>query len=113
MAAFERADAAALAGLLREDFTLELPPSPTWFAGDKAVACAVGGLGVPGEWRMVPSTANGQPAAATYRRDDNGVYQACGIVVLTASTTGIARLVVFSDARLVARFGLPQVQPPH
>ena len=26
------------------------------------------GLGVPGEWRMVPTAANGQPAAATYRR---------------------------------------------
>jgi RNA polymerase sigma-70 factor (ECF subfamily) len=113
IAAFENADAAALAGLLREDFTLELPPSPTWFRGDKAVACAVGGLGVPGEWRMVPTTANGQPAAATYRRDEDGVHQACGIVVLTGSPTGIARLVVFSDPRLVARFGLPQIQPAH
>jgi hypothetical protein len=32
--------------------------------------------------------------------------------VLTATTTGIARIVVFADPGLLARFGLPPVQPP-
>src|SRR5689334_7468790 len=32
-AAFENADAAALAHLLREDVALEMPPMPAWFAG--------------------------------------------------------------------------------
>jgi len=89
------------------------------------LATAVAGLGYPGEWRMVPTAANGQPAAAAYRRPvdgadrrgadqrgadqrgSDGAYRAYGIVVLTVSTTGIARIVVFGDPGLFGRFGLP------
>jgi RNA polymerase sigma-70 factor (ECF subfamily) len=108
--AFETADAAALERLLRADATLELPPSAAWFAGGEAIAGAVAGLGSPGDWRMVPTAANGQPAAAAYLRDGDG-YRAYGIVVLTVTTTGIAGIVVFADPGLFASFGLPQVQP--
>jgi RNA polymerase sigma-70 factor (ECF subfamily) len=112
IAAFENADAVALEQVLRKDLTLELPPSPTWYAGGEALKCATLGLGSPGDWRMVPTTANGQPAAAAYHRDDDGFYQAYAIVVLTATTTGIARLVVFGDPSLFIKFGLPMVRPP-
>ena len=107
IAAFETADAAALERLLRRDAVLELPPSSVWFAGGEAIATAVAGLGYPGEWRMVPTWANGQPAAAAYRRSADGAYRAYGIVVLTVSPTGIARIVVFGDPGLFGRFGLP------
>jgi len=107
IAAFETADASALERLLRRDAMLELPPSSSWYAGGEAIATAVAGLGYPGEWRMVPTAANGQPAAAAYRRGTDGTYQAYGIVVLTVSTTGIARIVVFGDPGLFVRFGLP------
>jgi RNA polymerase sigma-70 factor (ECF subfamily) len=107
IAAFETADAAALERLLRRDAVLELPPSSVWYAGGQAIATAVAGLGSPGEWRMVPTAANGQPAAAAYRRAADGSYRAYGIVVLTASATGIARIVVFGDPGLFGRFGLP------
>jgi RNA polymerase sigma-70 factor (ECF subfamily) len=109
--AFETADAAALERLLRADATLELPPSAAWFAGGEAIAGAVAGLGSPGDWRMVPAAANGQPAAAAYLLDSDGCYRAYGIVVLTVTTTGIAGIVVFADPGLFAWFGLPQVQP--
>jgi RNA polymerase sigma-70 factor (ECF subfamily) len=112
MAAFENADAAALERVLRKDLTLELPPSPTWFAGGEALRCATLGLGSPGDWRMVPTIANGQPAAAAYHRDGEGIYQAYAIVVLTATATGIARLVVFGDPSLFTKFDLPMVRPP-
>ena len=69
------------------------------------------GLGAPGAWRMLPVAANGQPGAAAYLRDTDGCYRAYGIVVLTATTTGIARIVVFADPGLFARFGLPQARP--
>jgi RNA polymerase sigma-70 factor (ECF subfamily) len=116
IAAFETADAAALERLLCRDAMLELPPSSVWYAGGEAIATAVAGLGYPGEWRMVPTAANGQPAAAVYRRCADGAdrrgadgsYRAYGIVVLTVSTTGIARIVVFGDPGLLGRFGLPQ-----
>ena len=111
IAAFETADAKALERLLRKDATLELPPSAAWFAGDEAIAGAVAGLGAPGAWRMLPVAANGQPGAAAYLRDTGGCYRPYGIVVLTATTTGIARIVVFADAGLFAWFGLPQVPP--
>jgi RNA polymerase sigma-70 factor (ECF subfamily) len=107
IAAFEHADAAALERLLRRDAALELPPSSVWFTGGEAIAIAVAGLGSPGEWRMVPTAANGQPAAAAYQRSVDGTYRAFGIVVLTAATTGIARIVVFGDPGLFGRFGLP------
>jgi RNA polymerase sigma-70 factor, ECF subfamily len=110
IAAFENSDVAALERLLRQDATLELPPSTTWFAGGDAVARAVSALGSPGDWRMLPTTANGQPAAAAYHRSGDS-YQAYAIVVLTATTTGIARIVVFGDVGLFAKFGLPQVLP--
>jgi RNA polymerase sigma-70 factor, ECF subfamily len=67
----------------------------------------VAGLGSPGEWRMFPVAANGQPAAAVYRLGDGGAHQAFGIVVLTVSTTGIARIVGFADPGLLGRFGFP------
>jgi RNA polymerase sigma-70 factor, ECF subfamily len=110
IAAFENSDAAALERLLRQDATLELRPSATWFAGGDAVARAVSALGSPGDWRMLPTAANGQPAAAAYHRSGDS-YHAYAIVVLTTTTTGIARIVVFGDIGLFAKFGLPQVLP--
>jgi RNA polymerase sigma-70 factor (ECF subfamily) len=107
IAAFENSDATALTELLRRDATLELMPSTTWFAGGKAIACAVGGLGSPGDWRMVPTSANGQPAVAAYLRGEDGIYRAYAIVVLTTAAAGISRIVVFGDPGLFAGFGLP------
>ena len=112
MAAFENSDAAALERLLRRDATLELPPSAAWFAGGDAIAGAIAGLGSPGDWRMVPVAANGQLAAAAYLRDSEGAYRAYGIVVLTVTSTAIARIVVFGDPGLFAAFGLPDDLAP-
>jgi len=109
--AFETSDAAALKQLLRRDATLELPPSAAWFTGGRAIAEAVRGLGSPGDWRMLAVAANGQPAAAAYHRDPDGSYRAYAIVVVTATVTGIARLVVFADPGLFRWFGLRQVYP--
>ena len=107
IAAFENADAAALAAILRRDFVLELPPSPDWFTGAAAARHARQGLGSPGTWRMVPTAANGQPAAAAYRRAGDGVHRAFGVAVLTVTPAGISRVAVFADPGLLARFGLP------
>jgi RNA polymerase sigma-70 factor, ECF subfamily len=103
--AFETSDAAALSELLRRDATLELPPSATWFAGDNAIAGAVAGLGSPGDWRMAPTTANGQPAAAVWRRGPDGRHHPYGIAVLTVSASGIAGIVGFADPALLESFG--------
>jgi RNA polymerase sigma-70 factor, ECF subfamily len=105
--AFENADAAALERLLTEDVTLEATPLRTWFAGRKTCIPFLRDhlLGSPGDWRMVPTSANGQPAAAAYTRDQQGNYQPYGICVLTVTAVGIRRISSFGDPRLVTAFG--------
>jgi RNA polymerase sigma-70 factor (ECF subfamily) len=61
---------------------------------------------------MTPTLANGQPAAATYYRDDDATHQALGVAVLTAASTGLTRITVFPGGpALVASFGLPPTRP--
>ncbi len=109
-AAIENADASALAQLLREDAVLEMPPLLTWFAGRQAVArfAALYLLTEPGRLRLVPVIANGQPAVAVYQREPGGTYHAHAVLVLTVTTTGIARIVSFQDPGLFGSFGLPR-----
>jgi hypothetical protein len=66
-------------------------------------------LGEPGDWRMIATTANGQPAAAVYHRDVDGALRAHGIVVLAPTATGVSRVLEFHDPALVVRFGFPDV----
>ena len=108
-AAIENADASALAGLLREDITLEMPPLLTWFAGRDTVVSFVAAnlLPGPGQLRLVPVTANGQPGFAVYEREPDGTFRAHAIQVLTTADTGITGIVAFADASLFDRFALP------
>jgi RNA polymerase sigma-70 factor (ECF subfamily) len=114
IAAFENADAAALERLLMEDVTLEATPLRTWFAGRKTCVPFLRDqlLGSPGDWRMLATSANGQPAAAAYTRDQHGNYQPYGICVLTVTGAGIRRISSFGDPRLVAVFGFRPDMPP-
>jgi RNA polymerase sigma-70 factor (ECF subfamily) len=113
MAAFETADTALLEEVLRRDAALEMVGSRTWFSGrTTCLPYLAGVVGVPGDWRMVAIAANGQPAAAAYRRDEDGVMRAFGIAALDVTASGIARIVVFGDPGLVTLFGLPLVDWP-
>lgn len=109
-AAVENADVSALAELLREDAVLEMPPVLSWFAGRQAVArcAALHFLTEPGRLRLVPVMANGQPAFAVYQREPGGGYHAHAVLVLTLTTTGIARIVGFLGPDLFGSFGLPR-----
>jgi RNA polymerase sigma-70 factor (ECF subfamily) len=112
IAAFENADVRALEAVLRRDVSIEMPPSSTWFSG--LTTClpffAEQVLTTPGEFRMFASSANGQPAGVTYRRDADGLFQPFGVAVLTTTPTGIARIVAFMDPDLVSRFvDVPQL----
>jgi hypothetical protein len=71
-------------------------------------------MGPPGTWRMLPTSANGQPAAAEYLRDERGDYRPYGVLVLTVRAAGISRVSSFGDPRLVRLFGFPGdgVLPP-
>jgi RNA polymerase sigma-70 factor, ECF subfamily len=113
IAGFENADMTALEKALRADAAIELVGTRTWFSGK--VTCLrylAHVIGSPGDWLMTPTHANGQPAAATYYRTDDGTHQALGVAVLTIAPTGVARITVFRGGPgLVARFGLPSSRP--
>ena len=107
--AIERADAAAVAELLRADATLEMPPLLTWFVGRDPVARFLGAnlLLEPGGLRTVRTRANDQDALGVYSRGPDGVHRAHAVIVLTVSPTGITRMVAFQDPGLFPAFGLP------
>jgi RNA polymerase sigma-70 factor (ECF subfamily) len=109
IAGFENADIAALERALRTDAAIELVGTGTWFSG--RVTCLrflAQVVGCPGDWRMIRTVANGQPAAAAYQRDQDGIHRAYWIGVLTTTGTGIARIVAFGGGPdLVGTFGLP------
>jgi len=111
--AFENADVAALTGLLREDAVFEMPPLPTWFVGRGLIGrfLAARVLRRPGDFRTIPTAANGQPALACYLRDADGVHRAHAIAVFTVTGSAVARMVSFNDPALFPAFGLPPVFP--
>jgi RNA polymerase sigma-70 factor (ECF subfamily) len=109
-AAFEHADLGALTELLRTDIALEMPPFTAWFRGREAVTrfLATRAFGERGAVLMVAVRANGQAAAADYRRGADGVHHAHALHVLTEDASGaVAAITVFLDPELFAAFGLP------
>jgi RNA polymerase sigma-70 factor (ECF subfamily) len=102
MAGFENADTTALEKALRADAAIEMVGTRTWFSGRATCLRYLAHvIGSPGDWRMIPTLANGQPAAA-------GVYHgsAFGLGVLSVTPAGIARITVFGGGPvLVAKFG--------
>jgi len=112
--AFETADVARLAELLRADAVLEMPPMTVWFAGRDPVSRFLQRrvLVRPGEFALKPVRANGQPALAAYMRNVTGELEAHAIQVLTVTRGGISRIVSFNDAGLFPAFGLPDFVDP-
>jgi RNA polymerase sigma-70 factor, ECF subfamily len=88
------------------DATIEAPPLRTWFTGRKTCVPFLRNyvLGSPGDWRMLATNANGQPAATAYTRDQRGHYQPYGICVLTVTGHGISHIRSFADPSLVTLF---------
>ncbi|MFI0720963.1 RNA polymerase subunit sigma-70 [Streptomyces sp. NPDC021224] len=113
--AFREADADALARLLRDDVTLEMPPEPVWFA-DRSVALDFlrrQVFPVLPDQRMRGLTVNdGQPALALYWRGADGLYHPHAVSVLTLRERRIARAVVFRDPALFPLLGLPGALAP-
>jgi RNA polymerase sigma-70 factor (ECF subfamily) len=112
--AFHRYDVDALAGLLREDATLSMPPYTLWLQGPDAIrAWLVGrGCGCRGS-RLVPTAACGLPAFAQYRSNGaEGGYHAWSLIVLELGGDRIAAWNAFLDTeRLFPLFGLPLQLP--
>ena len=106
--AHERADAAAMAEMLREDVRIAMPPLPFWFNGKAAFVPGLeAGLKDPGEWRLVPIRANRSPALATYLRAwGDTEFRAFKIDVMRVEAGLVAEITTFGTA-LFPAFGLP------
>ena len=109
--AFESYDVDAIVELFTKDAVWEMPPFIGWYQGPDVIGrliaanCPARG---PGDLRLVPTAANGQPAFATYLRDPlDGVHRAFLLHVLQLGAFGITHVVAFFDLRLFSTFGLP------
>ncbi|GGL38470.1 hypothetical protein GCM10014719_44520 [Planomonospora parontospora subsp. antibiotica] len=113
MDAADRADAAAVAELLRRDALVTMPPGPLWVAGRDAIEAALARTYDPaspayfGRWKHLPTRANGRPAAAGYvQRPGTAVYRAQVLDVLRIENGMIAEITAF-EPHLFPAFGLP------
>lgn len=106
--AFLRTDVAAIKQLLTDDVLMEMPPMVNWFVGRDAYGVFMEWVfeKAGSHWRMLPVSANGQPALAAYRRAESGAYEMHTLQVFTVTAAGISRNSVFQDAEVFAAFGL-------
>lgn len=120
MHAWQTADVNGLVTLLKDDATLSMPPSPSWYAGRESIRVFAGntvfaddGMMFPGiargRWKLLPIRANGQPGAAVYQRMENGEYHPFGVHVLTCEEGLISQVSCFIDPSLPSKFGLPKI----
>jgi RNA polymerase sigma-70 factor (ECF subfamily) len=112
--AFEAKDIPAIVELFTADAVWEMPPFTGWYQGAANIGrlvdtqCPAGG---PGDMRLIPTRANGQPAFGLYMRGDDGVYLPFNLPVLTLGPAGITHVASFFDVGLFATFGLPATLP--
>jgi len=112
--AFERSDASAVAELLREDARAVMPPYPMWHDSRATIYSALSQSFDPslpnyvGQFRMVPTRANMQPAIAGYlRAPGDSQFRAFGIDVLRIEDGKVVEIAAFMDPKLFPAFGLP------
>jgi RNA polymerase sigma-70 factor (ECF subfamily) len=112
--AWERSDVDAVAAMLTDDATMDMPPLPNWYRGREQIAVFLRGwpLSVEGRFRVVPTRSNGQLAFAEYLWDgDAEEFRPHAVMVLTLQGNRIAELTAFLGHRLPERFGMPATYP--
>lgn len=110
--AFERHDFDAVVAALAEDATWQMPPFDRWYVGAEGAAvlswthCPAAG---PGDLRLIPTRANGQPAVGMYLRTGRD-WQAFQFQVLHVNADGqVDDVVGWFEPHLFRLAGLPQV----
>ena len=109
MDAHERADATGIAHMLRDDVRVTMPPLPAVYTGIDELRPLWERAFDPsefGEWRLVETRVNRQPAAASYlRRTGDSVFRPFKLDVLRVEGDVIAEITTFG-AQPFARLGL-------
>jgi RNA polymerase sigma-70 factor (TIGR02960 family) len=108
--AHERGDADAALALISDDIRITMPPHPLLFEGIADFQMLLERAFGPereGDWRLLPTAANRQPAAASYLlAPGDDTYRAFKLDVLRGAEGRIVEITTF-DAALFEQFGLP------
>ncbi|WP_333779638.1 sigma-70 family RNA polymerase sigma factor [Saccharopolyspora indica] len=113
VSAFEAKDITAIVQLFTAEAIWEMPPFTTWVRGAEQIGrlvdlnCPAG----PGDMRLLPTRANGQPAFGVYLRGPDGVYRPFHLHVLELDGDVVQHAVIFFDVSLFPAFGLPLTCP--
>jgi len=109
--AHQRCDAAAAVAAAAQDIRVTMPPLSQVFQGLDAIAPLLErafGEERDGDWRLLPTSANRMPTAASYlRRPGDTVFRAFKFDVLRVEGDKIAEITTFGSS-LFRAFGLPE-----
>ena len=109
--AHERCDAVAAIAAAAQNIRVTMPPDMLVFDGRDAIAPLIErafGEDRDGDWRLVPTSANRMPTAASYlRRPGDTVFRAFKFDVLRVQDGKIVEITTFGSG-LFPAFGLPQ-----
>ena len=110
IAAFENYDIDSLVKMFTAEAVWEMPPFDSWYRGPQAIGSLIHlqcPAQRPGDMRLIPVMANGQPAAAMYMREGDK-HLPFQLHVIDFTGGGVSRVVAFLDTTLFAKFGLPE-----
>jgi RNA polymerase sigma-70 factor (TIGR02960 family) len=110
--AYQGGDLDGLLRLLTDDAWLTMPPATLEYQGHDAISAFLAG---GASWRggralkLVPTSANGQPAFGTYLQDAHAdIFHAHGLIVLTLEGDRISAITRFIDNSVMPHFGFPR-----
>jgi RNA polymerase sigma-70 factor, ECF subfamily len=108
IAAHEQADPDMLIALLHQDVRLTIPNVGEWRGKPETGDALRDGMNALGQWRLLPITANGQPAAAGYlRRPGETEFRPFVLTVLRVENGRLIDIAAFEQPSLFPAFGLP------
>lgn len=109
IAAFETYDIDRLVELFTSEAIWEMPPYAGWYRGARDIITLIHQqcpAESPGDMRLLPLVANGQPGAAMYMRAGD-IHLPFQLHVLDVRGDGVSHVVAFLDDALFPKFGLP------
>jgi RNA polymerase sigma-70 factor, ECF subfamily len=101
----------AVDAMLAEDARMAMPPLPSWYGGRDQVAAFLRGYALADSkrWRLLPTSANGQPALAGYLWEaQTEAFLPWCLYVLTLRRRRIQEITAFVTLETFRRFGLAE-----
>ncbi|MBI5106022.1 MAG: sigma-70 family RNA polymerase sigma factor [Solirubrobacterales bacterium] len=110
---FERYDIEELVKLLAHDANFTMPPFDLWLRGPEQAKRWMLGPGIAcKDAKVFTRWANGCPAMASYKPDEDGVFRPWAVAVLEVEDGRITSVLNFLGDRLFPVFDLPESLPP-